>query len=456
MKKASLALAVAAGTLGLTLGNVANAAFIEDSTAKLDLRNFYFDNDVKNTTSTGSTTAGGYKNNSAAREWGQGFIFNYQSGFTEGTVGVGVDAIGMLGVRLDGGGRTNKTDRSRNPGALFPLESDNSAVNDFSKGGLTGKLRISKTEARIGTLMPKLPILVSNDGRLLPQMFEGGMITSNEIDSLTLTAGQIEHAVGRSSSNSTSLSVDGRSVGQADSNKFYFAGGDWKINKDLVAQYYYANLEDFYTQHFAGLGHNLALGEGSLKTDLRYFHTSSDGRNSSAAGRLAGYTANTNFGDGTGEIDNNTWSAAFTYSLGSHALMLGYQRVSEDSNFVQLNQGGVEGSAGASVYLLTDRLNHNFTRAGERTSFGQYTYDFTKLGVPGLKASVAYLKGTNVQRADGSEAKEWERDFSLDYAFQEGTLKGLSLAWRNGMLRGNAATDADQNRLIVSYSIPLL
>lgn len=443
MKKASLALAVAAGTLGLTLGNVANAAFVEDSTAKLDLRNFYFDNDVKNTTN----------NNSAVREWGQGFIFNYQSGFTEGTVGVGVDAIGMLGVRLDGGGRTNKTDRSRNPGALFPLESDNSAVDEFSKGGLTGKLRISKTEARIGTLMPKLPILVSNDGRLLPQMFEGGMITSNEIDNLTLTAGQIEHAVGRASSNSTGLAVDG---GSQASNKFYFGGGDWKLNKDLTAQYYYANLEDYYQQHFAGLVHNLALGDGSLKSDLRYFRTTSDGKNGSAAGRTAGYSANTTFGDGTGEIDNNTWSAAFTYSLGSHAVMLGYQRVSEDSNFVQLNQGGIEGSAGASVYLLTDRLVNSFTRAGERTAFGQYSYDFANLGVPGLKASIAYLKGTNIQRADGSQAKEWERDIALDYVLQTGALKGLGLGWRNGSLRGNAATDADQNRLIVSYSIPLL
>lgn len=454
MRKTSLALAVAASTLGLS--QVAFADFIGDSKASLTMRNFYFDNDVKNTVSTGSTTSGNYKNNSAAREWGQGFILNYTSGFTEGTVGFGLDAVGMLGVRLDGGGRSSKVDRDRTPGQLFPRETDNSAVDDFSKAGATAKVRFSKTEARIGTLMPKLPILTSNDGRLLPQMFEGGMITSNEIDNLTLTAGQIEHAVGRASSNSTSLSIDGRAVGQADSNKFYFGGGDWKVTKDLTAQYYYANLDDFYKQHFAGLGHNLALGEGSLKTDLRYFRTTSDGKNGSAAGRAAGYTANTTFGDGTGEVDNNTWSAAFTYTLQSHALMLGYQRVSENSNFVQLNQGGIEGSAGASVYLLTDRLANSFTRAGERTTFGQYTYDFAGVGVPGLKASVAYLKGTNIQRADGSQNKEWERDIALDYVFQDGALKGLGLGWRNGMLRGNATTDADQNRLIVSYTLPLM
>ncbi|MFV3386182.1 OprD family porin [Pseudomonas sp. NY15364] len=444
MRKTSLALAVAASTLGLS--QVAFADFIGDSKASLTMRNFYFDNDVKNTTN----------NDGAAREWGQGFILNYQSGFTEGTVGFGVDAVGMLGVRLDGGGRSDKAGRDRTPGQLFPRETDNSAVDDFSKAGATAKVRFSKTEARIGTLMPKLPILTSNDGRLLPQMFEGGMITSNEIDNLTLTAGQIEHAVGRASSNSTSLSIDGRAVGQADSNKFYFGGGDWKVAKDLTAQYYYANLDDFYKQHFAGLGHNLALGEGSLKTDLRYFRTTSDGKNGSAAGRAAGYTANTTFGDGTGEVDNNTWSAAFTYTLQSHAFMLGYQRVSENSNFVQLNQGGIEGSAGASVYLLTDRLVNSFTRAGERTTFGQYSYDFASLGVPGLKASVAYLKGTNIQRADGSQNKEWERDIALDYVFQDGALKGLGLGWRNGMLRGDATTDADQNRLIVSYTLPLM
>ena len=439
MRKTSLALAVAASTLGLS--QVAVADFIGDSKASLTMRNFYFDQNTVNTPD----------NNGEASEWGQGFILNYQSGFTEGTVGFGVDAVGMLGVRLDGGGRAGKTDRDRTPGQLFPLESDGSAVDEFSKGGLTGKVRVSKTEARIGTLTPRLPILVSNDGRMLPQLFEGGMITSNEIDNLTLTAGQIEHAVGRASSNSTGLSVLG---GTQESNKFYFAGGDWKINSDLTAQYYYANLEDYYKQHFAGLGHNLALGEGSLKTDLRYFRTTSDGKNGKEAGYgVGGYTKNND-----GKIDNNTWSAAFTYSLGGHAVMLGYQRVSENSNFVQLNQGNLvnEGAGGASAYLLTDRLANSFTRAGERTTFGQYSYDFASVGVPGLKASVAYLKGTNIQVRNAGDAKEWERDIALDYVFQDGALKGLGLGWRYGVLRGNAATDVDQNRLFVSYTLPLL
>ena len=42
--------------------------------------------------------------------------------------------------------RIKLTGRDRTPGQLFPLESDGSAVDDFSKAGATAKVRISKTE----------------------------------------------------------------------------------------------------------------------------------------------------------------------------------------------------------------------------------------------------------------------------------------------------------------------
>ncbi|PKM33829.1 MAG: outer membrane porin, OprD family [Gammaproteobacteria bacterium HGW-Gammaproteobacteria-12] len=464
MRKTSLALAVAASTLGLS--QVAFADFIGDSKASLSMRNFYFDND--NRESQGDIGNAAYTGQQ--REWGQGFQLNYTSGFTEGTVGFGVDALGMLGVRLDGGGRSGKAGSDRTPGALFPLESNGSAVDDFSSLGLTGKVRISKTVAQIGTLQPKLPVVTFNDGRLLPQTFEGGQITSNEIDNLTLVVGQLEHAKGRTSSDAESLSVagarrpDGTPVGTAaaDSNKFYYGGADYKVNKDLLLQYYYGNLDDFYKQHFVGLIHNMELGAGSLKTDLRYFDTSDDGKNGSVAGRADGYVASGYYGRNAlgsaitaGEIDNRTWSAFFTYSLEGHAISAGYQQVSGDSNFIQLNQGSIPGQGGSTTYLITDRQITNFGRAGERTWIGQYGYDFAKVGVPGLTANVLYMKGDNIKSANG-DLKEWERDFTLSYVLQDGAMKGLGFAWRNASLRSEAAADTDQNRLIVSYSLPLM
>lgn len=443
MNKSTLALAV---TLAALANQATAAGFIEDSKATLGLRNFYFDRDDKNTANS----------NNEASEWGQGFIFNYQSGYTEGTVGFGLDAIGLVGIKLDSGGNSS-TPRSRAPGALFPLESDGSAVDNYGKAGVTAKARLSKTELRIGTLQPKLPVINFNDGRLLPQTFEGAQVTSAEIDGLTLTAGQLESTKTRSSTDDIALRIGGAASFQgkaADSNEFIYAGGDYKITKDLTAQYYYGNLEDFYKQHFLGLTHNLALPVGALKTDLRYFNSGSDGKNGSLAGRTEGYKSSGFWRAGdskNGEVDNNTWSALFTYSLSGHALSAGYQQVSGNSAFPFVSQGD-----GATAYLITDRQIGKFASAGERTWLAEYGYDFASAGIPGLKATVTYLSGSNIDAAD-SDRKEWERDFRVDYTLQEGTLKGLGLSWRNATFRGNtSAADQDENRLIVSYSLPLL
>ncbi len=91
MRKTSLALAVAASTLGLSLSQVAHADFIGDSKATLEARNFYFNRDFRE----------GAADPSKSEEWAQGFILRAESGFTEGTVGLGADAIGMFGFKLD-------------------------------------------------------------------------------------------------------------------------------------------------------------------------------------------------------------------------------------------------------------------------------------------------------------------------------------------------------------------
>ena len=449
MKKSTLALAI---TLAAIANQATAAGFIEDSTATLGLRNFYFNND--NRESQGDVGINAARNGQQ-KEWGQAFQLNYTSGFTQGTVGFGLDAIALVGVKLDAGGN-GKAGSDRTPGALFPRESDGSAVDNYAKGGVTGKVRLSKTEARLGTLQPRLPVVTFNDGRLLPQTFQGGQITSNEIDGLTLIAGQLESTKTRSSTDDISLRIAGAAVvngKQADTNKFYFAGGDYKLTKDLTAQYYYGNLDDFYQQHFLGLTHNWTLPVGALKSDLRYFKSSADGKNASAAGRAEGYRSSGFWKAGdsnTGEVDNRTWSALFTYSLSGHALSAGYQQVSGNSAFPFLNQGD-----GATAYLITDRQINNFARAGERTWLAEYGYDFANAGIPGLKATVTYLSGDNIKNA-GKDQKEWERDFRLDYTLQEGALKGLGFSWRNASLRSEATSDIDQNRLIVSYSLPLL
>ncbi|MDF2488486.1 MAG: porin, partial [Pseudomonas sp.] len=86
----------------------------------------------------------------------------------------------------------------------------------------------------------------------------------------------------------------------------------------------------------------------------------------------------------------------------------------------------------------------------------QYSYDFARLGVPGLKASVSYLRGDDARNTNGNGTfSEWERDARIDYVIQQGTFKGLGTSLRHGVYRGsggNSAADQDQTRLIFNYT----
>ncbi|MGY2261119.1 OprD family outer membrane porin [Pseudomonas sp. SDO55104_S430] len=439
MNKSTLALAVAFGVLAQQAGA---AGFLEDSKASVSSRTMYYNDDNRD--------PGG----SDQRETAEGLKFDYQSGFTQGTVGFGIDAQALVGIHLDGG-------KGHHPDSntFFPSDTDGSAVHEWSRASANVKARFSKTEAHLGgALQPNMPILVANDSRLLPQTFDGGTITSKEIDNVTFNAGQLEHSAGRASSNSTGLAVAG---GTQDSNQFRYAGADWKVTKDLMLQYYYANLENYYKQNFLGLVHVYQIAPNqSFKTDVRYFDSSSDGKNGDAGyffNNNGGYASNPN------EVDNKTWSAMFTYTLGGNAFLLGHQRVNDDGGFVYLNQGNVvdgngrnEGNGGTSFYLFTDAMINGFVRAGENTTFGQYSYDFAAAGLPGLKASIAYLRGENIKARNGtgSDMSEWERDMRVDYTIQQGTFKGLGATLRHGVYRGNAENlaDKDQTRLIFNYT----
>lgn len=455
MNKSTLALAVAVGVMAQQAGA---AGFIEDSKATLGLRNFYINNDNRDSAANSPAN----KRNgvqSKNEEWGQGFDLRFISGYTQGTVGFGIDAIGLLGVRLDSGGGTNGATSTSYGGTVFPSKSNGEAVDNFSSLGLTAKAKISQTELKLGTLQPKNPVIVTNDGRLLPQTWQGGQITSGEIKDLTLVGGQIEHVKGRNSSNNEQLSIGGATARTTNSNKFIYAGGDYKITKDLTAQYYYGNLENFYKQHFLGLVHNWSIGPGVLKSDFRYFNSSDDGRNGNDSDYFSnGAYGNSTLGNGKGKVDNNLYSGLFLYSVAGHTFGGGYQVSNGSSDFPWLNQGD-----GSSNYTITDMQIQKFNRAGERTWQARYSYDFAKVGVPGLTAGMVYLRGDNidtygsrVQTSNG--ASEWERDLTVAYVVPEGPLKNVGFMWKNATWRNDIAgqRDQDENRLILSYSIPLL
>ncbi|MGA8138174.1 MAG: OprD family porin [Pseudomonas gingeri] len=466
MKKSTLALAVISAALAQQ--SVA-AGFIEDSKATLGLRNFYINNDNRDSDAgTPKVKAGGVQSYQA--EWGQGFDLRFTSGFTQGTVGFGVDAIGLLGVKLDSSeAKHGNPTGALSGGNVFPTQG-NEAVDDFASLGLTAKAKVSQTEFRFGTLMPKNPVIVTNDTRLVTQTFQGGQIQSNDIKDLTLTAGQIEHAKGRNSTDDKGLSIAGANGGSnydkaTLSNKFYYAGADYRFTKNLIASYYFGELKDFYQQNFLGLVHNWSIGPGVLKSDLRYYRSREDGANRSEPDYFTSgyYPGNTSLSTLTkGRVDNNLYSGLFLYSVAGHTFGGGYQYSNGESDFPWLNQGD-----GASTSTINDLQIQKFLRAGERSWQGRYAYDFAALGIAGLSAGLIYVRGNNVDTVGkvgaaqssvlGTGTSEWERDISVSYVIQTGALKNMGFTWKNAMWRNNipGQRDQDENRLIVSYSLPL-
>ncbi|MEK0362907.1 OprD family porin [Pseudomonas sp. CBC3] len=428
MLKTPIARGVALATLGATLAipTMAQAAFIEDTKASLELRNFYYNRDYRQdrTSATNPTQ-------SKQDEWAQGFLLRVESGYTEGTVGFGVDALGLLGVKLDSGG--SGVDRRTGTG-LLPV-GDSGAPDDYSQLGLTAKAKVSKSVLKVGTLQLKNPAIATSDSRLLPAAMRGAQLVSNEIDGLTLDLGYVDQINDRNSTNYEDMVVNtsGKSItGTTDveSDEFVYLGGTYKVTKDLSASYYYSNLEEFYKQHALNLVHVLPIAEGqSLKTDLRYQRSTDDG--------------NTN-------VDNKAFGAMVTYSLSGHSFGLGYQKMSGDTGFAYVG-GNID------PYLVNFVQIGDFAQADEKSWQARYDFNFASIGIPGLTFMTRYVTGDNFERAGVSEGKEWERDTDIGYTFQEGALKNLNLKWRNATFRSNGtANDIDENRLIVSYTIPLM
>ena len=413
-----LSASIAAIALGAS--NVASAAFIEDSKAAVELRNFYMNRDFRQSGAT----------QSKAEEWAQGFILKMESGYTQGPVGFGLDAVGLLGVKLD-----SSPDRTGTGILQRDRNAPNRAQDDYGSAGLTAKAKLSATTLHVGTLQPVLPVLMRNDSRLLPQTYRGAWLQSKEVSGLTLDLGKLDRVNQRDSSDNEEMTVfnGGRrnitfGSGGTTSDEFLFAGGRYDWSPQLATSYYYGGLDGIYDQHNFNLIHVLPLGDKqSFKTDLRFVRSSDDGGSN---------------------VDNDAFGALFTYRHGGHGFTGGYQHMRGDTGFAY-----VAGGDNALINLL--QIN-DFGNEDERSWQVRYDYDFAAMGIPGLTLMTRYVSGDNVDRGAGaSEGKTWERNTDIAYVIQSGPLKNLGLKLRNATTRSNFQSDMDENRVIVSYSLPL-
>lgn len=412
-------LLLAAGVLGFPLGT--HAAFLDDGSVKLELRNFYFNRDYKG--DQGPVIDG--QRQGEASHWSQSFILDMRSGYTEGPVGFGVDALGMLSLKLDGDKWSRNTQ-------MTPIHDDGYPPGEWGRVALAGKMRFSNTELKAGEWGAVLPVLRADDGRSLPQTFQGGLLTSKEIDNLDLYVGQFR----QNSPREDGSLEDFRFLGGGSSDRFNLVGAEYRFNEErTMVGAWYAELEDIYDQRYYQLVHTQPLGnEWVLTSNLGYFHGSDNGDKLD------------------GELSNETYTGMFSLAHGYNAVHLGLVKVRGNSKWMRVN-----GASGGSI--ANDGYSYTADNIDERSWQLRHDYDFTGLGVPGLTVMNRYIRGRDIDVSPSeTNGKEWIRETELAYRVQSGSLKDLTLRWRSSTVRRDYAggQDFDEHRLIVSFPLTIL
>ena len=376
-------------------------------------------------------------------EWGQGILGIFKSGYTQGTVGFGIDANAMLGLKLDGGGGTDNS-------SILPVSDGNGkAPGSFSTAGATLKMRAFNTELKAGDLFLNNPVIAGGETRMLPQTFRGVSLTNHSFDGFLIEGGQASFTKPYNQSGHTRISTSYGSLAEGDeSQHLNWAGVAWSGLPGLTSSLYASELKDIWNQYYYDLDYTYALNDlVSLNPGLHFYHTQDTG-------------------DALlGNIDNNTYSLHFTVGVGFHSVTAAYQRVNGNTPFDYINQGD-------SIFLDNSQQYSDFNGPNERSWKLKYAYDFAGLGLPGLTSALSYSRGkldlTQVDpdsrgyaswySADGKNAEHWERDIDLKYVVQEGQAKDLSvrLQWatnRGGNGYGALDQETDEYRVIVDYPL---
>jgi len=406
----------------------AKADFVTDSRLDLELKNFFYDRDYH----------GPDARQSRRHEWAQGVSLDFQSGWTPGTLAVGLDLSGTLGLKLD-------SSVAQTGSGLLPRDSSGEPESNYSSAYPTLKARWGERhDMRLGQLSPQLPLLASNGSRLFPQRFRGFQYTGRLSKALSADALHIDQVKLRDSSGFEDMSLTpqgGSYDGNAKSSGLDYLGLNWTISSGLGASFHIQRLNDLMRRAYAGLKFTHPVGVGEAFGELRYFDAAGEGA------------------EKAGHVDNRTLSTLVGYRWAGHSVSGGMQRGWGDTAYAYVN--------GSDTYLFSEQLVSTFGNPQERALHLRYDYDFAAVGIPGLNLNVRYVKGSDIdlwgltgvkaKRAylAGDEGREWERTLDLTYTVQDGPLKNVYVRWRNGHYQGNFADPADENRLTVGYKMRL-
>jgi len=404
----------------------AATGFVEGQSISGTTRNWYANEQLKR----GGQFA--YKKNGISTDtdrrinWVQGTIIKYNSGFTEGTVGISTEVAAYNAIALD---RDRKDLASNNGGAPGTrpgagnnrtlTEEGGDAVGQWSKLGLANvKARVSNTTLTAGRQNFSSPMVDVIGNRALPSSFEGVSLHSEELENLSFDVGTFDRNSPRTEQSQRKFRTE-YANGIVESDHVHTAGITYTPLASLTTSLWATQAEDIWNQYYFGASH--VLGDSSilsLTTGLNYYKTQEEGKAL------------------IGNIDNDTYSLSFGLTHQAHSLTFSYQEINGDEYFDYLHETN-------GIYLANSLLS-DFNGPNEKSFQVAYGLNMAEYGVPGLKFNLYSARGWGIDGThykgnegvagkgyDGIQAQDGEhhQEYGIGaaYAVQSGPLKATAI-----------------------------
>ncbi|MET3134826.1 hypothetical protein AAKU55_005128 [Oxalobacteraceae bacterium GrIS 1.11] len=354
------------------------------------------------------------KDSASRQAWVQGVQAGFQSGFTEGSIGVAVDATLFGALKLDGG------KGARNMVRVGPGDAPNQSTWAYL-GGYGVKVRSPGVLIKYGLQTVFNPFLDPYDIRALPPKFRGVSLTSEPSTNLSIQAGRFDAVVARGTTSVQSLAT---SYGGIDVDHFSYLGADWVYAKDGKLSLYVSQAKDVWNQYYMSTSKSI----GDPKA-IRW------------TGRADIYGTREQGKMKQDLIDNKSYSLSLNAQHQASSILLGYQRIYGNSffDFIQETSG----------MYLSNSMGTDFNAPHEQSIQLRYKLDGYTLGLKGFRSEFWGIFGwgtdgsAEASRHSSATSKlhdlYWRADkpiqggheeygSKLTYAMQGGCLQGVQIS----------------------------
>ena len=358
--------------------------------------------------------------------WVQGTIVKYNSGFTQGAVGLSTEVAAYNEIALE---RDRENLASNNGGApgTRPGAGNNrtltkeggDAQGQWSKLGLANvKARVSNTTLTAGRMNFSSPMVDVIGNRALPSSFQGVAIHSEELNNLQFDLATFDRNSPRTEESQRKFRTE-YANGIVETDHVYTGGITYNPFASLTTSLWATQAEDIWNQYYFGASH--VLGDSqvlSLTTGLNYYKTKETGKAL------------------IGDIDNDTYSLSFGLTHQAHTLTFSYQEVNGNEYFDYLHETN-------GIYLANSLLS-DFNGPNEKSFQVAYGLNMAEYGVPGLKFNIYQARGWGIDGThytgnggvagkgyDGIQSQDGEHHYEYGigatYAVQSGPLKATTI-----------------------------